>query len=225
MAATTRGDAAWAAVPHEVRRQARKWFGANSGGDTSMPELWLRGANQVVPSLSALARRGKRGFGLRHCPWNTFNASGTIELKALFDGYGSDKGFDTHMLHHAYAHIIETLGGRGAPLRLLEVGLGTRSKGIVSAMAPWNKPAGGAVRSFRDFLPNAMVFGADVDEAALFNETRLVSLALALALALVPALAPAPALALALALALAPPPALALALAQTLISARRKLTS
>ena len=104
VAAATRGDAAWAAVPKEVRREARKWFGANSGGDASMPELWLRGANQVVPSLSALARRGNRGFGLRHCPWNTFNASGTMELKALFDGYGSDKGFDTHMLHHAYAH-------------------------------------------------------------------------------------------------------------------------
>ena len=55
------------------------------------------------------------------------------------------------------AHIIETLGGRGAPLRLLEVGLGTRTKGIVSAMAPWNKPAGGSVRTFRDFLPNAQV--------------------------------------------------------------------
>jgi len=27
-----------------------------------------------------------------------------MELKTLFDGYGSDKGFDTHMLHHAYAH-------------------------------------------------------------------------------------------------------------------------
>ena len=144
-----------------------------------------------------------------------------MELKTLFDGYGSDKGFDTHMLHHAYAHqhgqsvlgrhsspsrflrqallalgcaphsgraalplsaqweaaarvsasvkvsdskaltiqahIIETLGGRGAPLRLLEVGLGTRTKGIVSAMAPWNKPAGGSVRTFRDFLPNAQV--------------------------------------------------------------------
>ena len=109
------------------------------------------------------------------------------------------------------AHIIETLGGQGAPLRLLEVGLGTRSQGFVSAMAPWNKPAGGSVRSFRDFLPNAMVFGADVDEAALFNETRLVNLSLALTLALT----------LALALALA----LALTLTLTLISARRKLTS
>ena len=67
------------------------------------------------------------------------------------------------------------------------------------------------MRSFRDFLPNAMVFGADVDEAALFNETRLVNLSLALTLALT----------LALALALA----LALTLTLTLISARRKLTS
>ena len=104
-----------------------------------MPELWLRGANLVVPSLSELARRGRRKYGLRRCRWSQFNASGTAELKTLFDGYGSDKGFDTHMLHHAYAHIIESLGGRHVPLRLLEVGLGSRKRSIVSAMAAWNK--------------------------------------------------------------------------------------
>ena len=167
----SRQDAAWAAVPRDVRAEVRKWFGANSAGDTRAPELWLKGANLLMPKLSALARRGQPR--LRHCTYNQFNATGTMELKSLFDHYGSDKGFDTHALHHAYAHIIERLGGRHAPLRVLEVGLGSRNQAVVSAMAQHNAPPGASVRSFRDFLPNAMVFGADVDEGALFNETRL----------------------------------------------------
>ena len=53
--ATTRGDAAWAAVPHEVRQDARKWFGWQ-GADGSNPELWLRGSTVKVPPWQCRAR-------------------------------------------------------------------------------------------------------------------------------------------------------------------------
>ena len=147
-------DQAWASVPRTARQEFQKWYGANSAGDGKLPELWVRGASLLIPRLSTLARglslpkrkqrRAKRG--LRHCKWHEFNTTGTMELKYLFDAYGSDKGFDTHSLHHAYAHIIERLGGRSAPLRLLEVGLGSRNQRVVSAMASTAKPPGASLR-------------------------------------------------------------------------------
>jgi SAM-dependent methyltransferase len=165
---------AWASVPLDTRLEFQKWYGANSAGDPKHPELWVRGANLLIPRLSAIARRThQKHTGLRRCPWHEFNGTGTAELKRLFDAYGSDKGTDTHSLHHAYAHIIEQLGGPFSRLRVLEVGLGSRNQKVVSAMARDAKPPGGSLRCFRDFLPNAMVFGADVDDGALFNESRI----------------------------------------------------
>ena len=63
-AATTRGDAAWAAVPHEVRQDARKWFGWQ-GADGSNPELWLRGSTVKVCRLGNGQARMLR-LGLAH---------------------------------------------------------------------------------------------------------------------------------------------------------------
>jgi hypothetical protein len=55
---------------------------------------------------------------------------------------------------------------------LLEIGLGTNNVNFVSNMGSHGKP-GASLRAFRDYLPNAQIYGADVDRDVLFNEERI----------------------------------------------------
>jgi SAM-dependent methyltransferase len=55
---------------------------------------------------------------------------------------------------------------------VLEVGLGTKRRDVVSHMGLRGRP-GASLRAFRDFLPNARIFGADVDRRVLFEEERI----------------------------------------------------
>ena len=57
-------------------------------------------------------------------------------------------------------------------MRVLEIGLGTNNPDVVSTMGESGIP-GASLRAFRDFLPNAQVFGADIDEPILFKEDRI----------------------------------------------------
>ena len=54
-------------------------------------------------------------------------------------------------------------------LRLLEIGLGTNDTSLISCMNPKFHLCGGSLRSFRDYLPKAHIFGADVDKNSLFT--------------------------------------------------------
>ncbi len=61
---------------------------------------------------------------------------------------------------------------RNEALRILEIGLGTNNGDVVSTMGATGKP-GASLRAFRDFLPNAAIFGADIDRRVLFMEERI----------------------------------------------------
>ena len=86
-------------------------------------------------------------------------------LRDLFNHYGSDKGST-----HDYFQIYEAmLGSMGAVSALLEIGLGSPNSNVLSNMGPLGRP-GASLRAFRDFLPSALIFGADVDSTILFQE-------------------------------------------------------
>ena len=85
-------------------------------------------------------------------------------LGELFEKYGSDKTF--HHYNYIYGKILPGCG------RLLEVGLGTNYEDVVSTMGREGKP-GASLRAFRDFLPGASIFGADIDSRILFSEDRI----------------------------------------------------
>jgi hypothetical protein len=91
------------------------------------------------------------------------------QLADLFNKYGSDKS-STHNYHLLYGPMMAPL--RTATARLLEIGLGTNNPDIVSTMGKEGRP-GASLRAFRDFLPNAKIFGADIDRGILFSETRI----------------------------------------------------
>jgi hypothetical protein len=90
------------------------------------------------------------------------------EIKKLFDHYGSDKATD-HDYHFIYGAILARMKSVRS---ILEVGLGTNNTDVVSNMGAMGKP-GASLRAFRDFLPEASIYGADIDRRVLFEEERI----------------------------------------------------
>ena len=103
--------------------------------------------------------------------------AGPTELCALMEKYGSDKGQKTpeggrnwHNYTLFYYPLFEEF--RTNPLRIFEMGLGTNNVNVASNMGPQGKP-GASLRGWRDFFPNALVFGADIDKDILIKEDRI----------------------------------------------------
>ena len=88
-------------------------------------------------------------------------------LKSLLDKYGSDKA--DHDYHYVYAFILKPAD---AITGVLEIGIGTNNTDVVSHMGRRGHQ-GASLRAFRDFLPNAQIYGADIDKRILFEEERI----------------------------------------------------
>lgn len=89
-------------------------------------------------------------------------------LKTLFRRFGSDKSTG-HRYHFLYGEILK----RPADISsVLEIGVGTYNLDVVSNMGTGGVP-GASLRAFREFLPNATIFGADIDERILFQDDRI----------------------------------------------------
>lgn len=101
-------------------------------------------------------------------------------LSELFDTYGSDKGtnkasghvFDWHPNGYADLYLLLFEGVRDQVRTVFECGIGTNNPDLPSSMGERGKP-GASLRAWRDFFPNAEVFGADVDSSILFQEERI----------------------------------------------------
>jgi hypothetical protein len=134
--------------------------------------LTIQAASQTFPLMIELLSR--TGTAIKDpTPISDFvdtaeKRTAALELKKLFDHYGSDKGNSNHNYHWLYGSI---LGTRNASA-VLEIGLGTNNEDIVSNMTRYGTP-GASLRAFRDFLPDAHIYGADVDRAILFQEERV----------------------------------------------------
>ena len=98
----------------------------------------------------------------------------------LCDKYGSDKGEVKASGHpylwpsHTYADFYSRLFShcRQSVKRVFECGLGTNNPNLVSSMGADGKP-GASLRMWRDFFPNATIYGADIDRDILFEEDRI----------------------------------------------------
>jgi hypothetical protein len=102
------------------------------------------------------------------------------DLSMLCDKYGSDKGEIKTEGHpypwpsHNYADFYEAKFDhcRDHFRRVFECGLGTNNPAIPSTMGSAGKP-GASLRIWRDYFPNAHIFGADIDRDILFQEERI----------------------------------------------------
>lgn len=94
-------------------------------------------------------------------------------LYNYFNKYGSDKGCE-HGYWPIYTEILKKY--KDSKIRLLEIGLGTNDSTLISSMGATSKTnfrCGSYVRTFRDYLEKAEIFGGNVDRNSLFTEDRI----------------------------------------------------
>jgi hypothetical protein len=148
-------------------------FAPNSDGDyADKAGLTIASVNRTLPRLTALIETAGVRMA-REAPITSFPASdadreAAAALKVFLDQHGSDKA-GYHDYHHFYGPILKD---RAAVTGVLEVGMGTNNVDVVSHMGAGGSP-GASLRAFRDFLPGAQVFGADIDRGILFQEERI----------------------------------------------------
>ena len=145
----------------------------SAGSIRSLAALTIQAVDQTFPLMLELVSR--TGISVREpIPIDNFvdsdrKRTAADKLKILFDYHGSDKASRHHDYYLFYGAILSEQDSITA---LLEVGLGTNNLGVVSNMGIFGKP-GASLRAFRDFLPRARIYGADVDRRILFSEKRI----------------------------------------------------
>lgn len=100
-------------------------------------------------------------------------------LNELCELHGSDKGGDAKNAPypwpaHSYADYVERHFGafRNYIRNVFECGLGSNDPAIPSNMTKTGRP-GASLRVWRDYFPNAQVYGIDIDEKIIFSEERI----------------------------------------------------
>ena len=159
-------------TPEELVRALPTFTVSSAGSIESVARLTLQSAEQSFPFLAGLLPTLGH-TRLEPAPVESFatseaSRSAARALKVLFDKYGSDKA-NGHDYHHLYGAILNN------PLHVtavFEIGLGTNNEDVVSNMGKAGRP-GASLRAFRDHLPNARIYGADVDRRVLFEEDRI----------------------------------------------------
>lgn len=119
-------------------------------------------------------------FGLGYKIVSHYRKDPSNELARLCDYYGSDKGELQTVGHpypwpsHAYTDYYSRLFGhcRNTVLKVFECGVGTNNPEVPSSMGADGRP-GASLRVWRDYFPNANIFGADIDKESLFQEERI----------------------------------------------------
>lgn len=92
------------------------------------------------------------------------------ELCKLMKDYGSDKGDSWHNYTKYYDRLFGD--NRNNIKHVFEVGIGTTNPAFKSHMKPEFTP-GGSLRGWRDYFPNATIYGGDIDPDVLFTEDRI----------------------------------------------------
>tara|TARA_Y100001958_G_C21148285_1_gene485103 strand:+ start:155 stop:853 length:699 start_codon:yes stop_codon:yes gene_type:complete len=93
-------------------------------------------------------------------------------LTNLMNKYGSDKGGLNN--HHNYSFYYTEIFclKRKQIKNFLEIGLGTNNVNVPSNMGAEGKPLA-SLKAWREYFPNAKIFGADIDKNILKNEDRI----------------------------------------------------
>lgn len=97
-----------------------------------------------------------------------------LRLHEIFEKYGTDKA------GHGYADVYEPLlePRRQSVLRVLEVGIGTMIPDAPSTMrgyVPDDYRPGASLRAWREYFPNAVIWGLDTQPDTQFKESRIVT--------------------------------------------------
>jgi hypothetical protein len=124
---------------------------------------------QLRASLDSL---GGRSF-------TTYISSENV-FAGLCDRYGTDKGtngldkYPFEWAPHRYSDFYDVLfrQRRNEIKRVFECGIGTGNLNFSANMGQGARP-GASLRVWREYFPNALVYGADIDSEVLFTEDRI----------------------------------------------------
>lgn len=144
----------------------------SAGSYRDRAQLTLQTAHRVFPLMASVASTTGRQL-IAPIDVKDFRVEGqepvSVDgLKQLLDRHGSDKA-SKHDYHHLYSQV---LGNPEQVKTVVEIGLGTNNPDVVSSMGLDGRP-GASLRAFRDYLPAANVYGADIDRRVLFSEERI----------------------------------------------------
>ena len=153
--------------------QPLELFVPNSAGDSnSLLRLTLQAVSQTLPLLSHLlgvvGRTKLSAVRMEQLFTDAEGKAAADVLKSLFTKFGSDKSTGRNY-HRLYGEILKN---KDDISYVLEIGLGTNNLDVVSNMGAQGMP-GASLRAFREYLPNAMIIGADVDKRILFQDDRI----------------------------------------------------
>jgi hypothetical protein len=142
-------------------------FSAGSAHDHSNKHLWVKGASLFIPQINKLLEITNYKFDIIDIQnfQNDCSALGNVLEKNK-----SDKS-TTHDYHIFYSFIFNKLGLE-SETNIFEVGLGTNNPNLVSTMFEFGRP-GASLYAFAEYLPNANIYGADIDKDILFNTDRI----------------------------------------------------
>jgi len=98
------------------------------------------------------------------------NVFAPTDMCRVMTRHGSDKGNGWHNYTTIYSVLFG--GRRREALSIFELGLGTDNPELISSMGVHGRP-GASLRGWRELFPQAQVFGADIDRAILFADTRI----------------------------------------------------
>jgi hypothetical protein len=148
-------------------------FVPESAGDSNaLLTLTLQAVGQTFPLLSHLldvvGRTKLSPVRIEQLFTDAEGKAAADVLKLLFIKFGSDKSTG-HNYHHLYGEILKNKDDISC---VLEIGVGTNNLDVVSNMGTRGVP-GASLRAFREYLPTAMIFGADVDKRILFQDDRI----------------------------------------------------
>lgn len=104
------------------------------------------------------------------------------ELDLLGSRYGTDKvspnasriDFDWSPHDYAWFYDLILSAKKGSVKNILECGIGTRSSALPSSMGPRGIP-GASLKMWRDYFPEAVVIGIDIDVNVLFTDNNIVT--------------------------------------------------
>jgi hypothetical protein len=142
-------------------------FSAGSANDNRNQHLWLKGAGLFIPQLNQLLEHTNYEFKITDI--NDFQ-NDSDKLGKILAENKSDKS-TRHNYHIVYSYIFNKLGVN-SELNILEIGLGTNNPILVSSMGSLGRP-GASLYAFAEYLPNANIYGADIDENILFKSNRI----------------------------------------------------
>lgn len=144
-------------------------FSAGSANDSSNKHLWLKGASLIFDQLNNLVKIVDPNYFFNIIDISSFSNKSSSNLGKILKENRSDKS-TAHDYHHIYSYILNEITTE--KLNILEIGLGTNDPTLVSSMGSRGRP-GASLYAFKQYLPNANIYGADIDKNILFNEERI----------------------------------------------------